>query len=94
MVGRCDLDEIRGIALLEQHPDIAFQRGLVTLDSEMIVRLLLDQISGQRALGQQGIARDVLAGDVTGFKQRDCRANGAGLGPLVSALMLITTGYG
>ncbi len=39
MVGRCDLDEIRGIALLDQQPDIAFQRWLVTLDR--LVRLTL-----------------------------------------------------
>ena len=51
MVARRDLDKIRGIALVEQQPDIAFQRGLITLlasiqrlllDREMIVRLLLD----------------------------------------------------
>ena len=51
MVARRDLDKIRGIALLEQQSDIAFQRGRVTLlasrqrlllDREMIVRLLLD----------------------------------------------------
>ena len=51
MLARRDLDKIRGTALLEQQPDIAFQRGLVTLlasiqrlllDREMIVRLLLD----------------------------------------------------
>jgi hypothetical protein len=80
-----DLDEIRGIALVEQQPDITFQRWLVTLYSEMIVRLLLDQIGGQRALSQQGIARDVLTSDVTGFKQRDSHAD------FVRALVLITT---
>ena len=51
MLARRDRDEISGIALLEQQPDIAFQRGLITLlasiqrlllDREMIVRLLLD----------------------------------------------------
>ena len=51
MVARRDLDKIRGIALVEQQSDIAFQRGLITLlasrqrlllDREMIVRLLLD----------------------------------------------------
>ncbi len=88
MVGRCDLDDISGIALLEQPPDIAFQRGRVTRYREMIVRRLLDEVEGPCAWGQQGIARDVLSRDVTGFKQRDRLAN------LLSALMLITTGYG
>ena len=94
MFARRDLDEIRGIALLEQQPDIAFQRGLVTLDAEMIMRLLLNQVGGQCALGQQGITRDVFTRDVTALKQRDRHADGAGLGPLVGALVLITTGYG
>ena len=88
MLARRDRDEISGIALLEQQPDIAFQRGLVTLDAEMIMRLLRNQVGGQCALGQQGIARDVLACDVTALKQQDRHAD------LVSALMLITTGYG
>ena len=70
------------------------------LDRKMIVRLLRNQVGSQCALGQQGIARDVLACDVTALKQRDRHADGAGLrgglgpGPLVGALVLITTGYG
>ena len=70
MIGKCGLNEVGGLALLEQQRDIVFQRRLVALDGEMIVRLALDQIGCQRALGQQGIARDVLAGDITAFKQR------------------------
>ena len=46
MIGRRDLDEIRGAARLERQRDIALQRRLVALDSEMIVRLLLDHIGG------------------------------------------------
>ena len=66
----------------------------------MIMRLLLNQVGGECALGQQGIARDVFTRDVTALEQRDRHADGAGLrgglgpGPLVSALMLITTDYG
>ena len=46
MIGRRDLDEISVAARLEQQSNIAFQRRLVALDSEMIVRLLLDHIGG------------------------------------------------
>ena len=64
MIRRCDLDEIRGGTRREQQSDIAFQRRLVAFDSEMIVSLVFDQIGGQRALRQQGIARDVLTDNV------------------------------
>ena len=53
----------------------------------MIVRLVIDQMSGDRTLGQQGIARDVLTGDVAGFKQRDRHAD------FVGALLLLTACY-
>jgi hypothetical protein len=65
MLAPRDRDEIRGSALVEQQSDIALQRWLVRLDREMIVRLLFDQISGQRTLGEQGIAGHVLAGEIT-----------------------------
>lgn len=54
--GRRELDEIKGSTLLEQQGNIAFQRGLIAFDGEVIVRLLCDQIGGQHALGQQRIA--------------------------------------
>ncbi len=88
MLARRDRDEISGIALLEQQPDIAFQRGLVALDAEMIMRLLRNQVGGQCALGQQGIADDVLARDVTGFKQWDRHPY------FVGAFEIITARYG
>ena len=47
MIGRRDLDEIRGAARLEQQGDIAFQRRLVALDREMIVRPPLHHIGGK-----------------------------------------------
>jgi hypothetical protein len=53
----------------------------------MIVRLLLDPIGGYRALGQQGIAGDVLACDAAGFKQRNRQAD------FVGAFLLITAFY-
>jgi hypothetical protein len=52
------------------------------------MRLSIDDIACQRALGQQRIARDVLTGDVTAFKQRDRHAD------FVGALFLITARYG
>ena len=58
---------------------------LVAFDREMIVRVAPDDIACQRALGQQRIARDVLAGDVAPFKQGDRLAD------FVGALRLITT---
>ncbi len=54
----------------------------------MIVRLLLDQVGGQRALGQQGIAGDVLSRDVTAFKQWDRHPY------FVGAFEIITARYG
>ena len=87
MIQRHGLDEIRRAAGLEQQGDIAFQRRLVALDREMIVRPLLDHIAGYCALGQQGIAGDVLAFDAAGFKQRNCHAD------FVGALLLIAAFY-
>ena len=87
MIGRRDLHEISVAARLEQQGDIAFQRRLVTLDREMIVRLLLDHIGGDCALGQQGIAGDVLAGDVADCQQRNRHAD------FVGALVLIAACY-
>src|SRR5436309_9590626 len=80
-------DEIRRATGFEQQSDIAFQLRLVALDREMIVRPLLDDIVGYRALGQQGIAGDVLAFDDAGLKQRNRHAD------FVGALLLITAFY-
>lgn len=87
VIGRCDLDEVWFLALLKQQSDITFQRWLVTLYGEMVVRLLLDQIGSQRALGQQSIRRDVLAGQVAGFEQGDRHAD------FVGPLLLVTSCY-
>ncbi len=64
MIRWCDLDGIGGGTRGEQQSDIAFERPLVAFDSKMIVSLGLDQIGGQRALRQQGVARDVRADNV------------------------------
>ena len=88
MIGRRDLDEVCGCTLLEQQSDSVCQRLLVALDREMIVPLLRDHLGGDRTLRQQGVAGDVTAGDVAGFKQRDRHAD------CVGALSLITVCYG
>ena len=88
VIGRGDFDEVSGTARLKQHRNIVVQRGLVALDGEMIVRLPLDQITCQRALGQQGIARDILAGEGTACKQGDRPAD------FVGPFLLLTARYG
>jgi hypothetical protein len=42
------------------------------------LRLLRCRAAWLRALGQQGISRNILSGDVTAFKQRDCHADFVG----------------
>ena len=88
MVGRRDLNEIRDAAPLERQGDIPFQRWLVALGREMIMRLPFNNIAGQLALREQRVTRNVLAGDVTARKQRDHHADFVGL------LLLITAFYG
>ena len=86
MIRRRDLDKIGSAARLEQQGDIAFQRRLVALDREIIVRFPRHYVGGYFVLGQQGVAGDVLAGDVAGFKQRNHHAD------FVRALVLIAAG--
>ena len=50
--------------------------------------LALNNIAGELALREQGIARDVLAGDVTVLQQRNRHAD------LVGLLLLISARYG
>lgn len=88
VIGRCDLDKVGGAALLGQPRDIAMQRRLVALGGEVIRGLSFDDIGCQCALGQQGIARDILAGEVTVFQQGDRHAD------LIGALECLTARYG
>lgn len=57
--------------------------GMISLDREQVMRLVpVDQVRGQLALGQQGIAGDGLAGDrswIELFEQRDDGADFVGL---------------
>ncbi|QKE40411.1 MAG: hypothetical protein HO274_03020 [Ferrovum myxofaciens] len=54
----------------------------------MIMRLLLNDIVCQCALGQQSVARDIDTCEVTGVEQRNRHAD------FVRALLLITALYG
>ena len=64
------------------------RNGVATIGGEMIVRLLGDDIGGQCALRQQGIAGDVPARDVTAFQQGDRHTD------FVGALLLRAVRYG
>ena len=88
VIGRGNLDEVGGAARLEQERDLALQAGLVPLDGEILVRVSFDDVAGECALGQPGIARDVLAGEGTALQQRDRQAD------FVGALLLLTPRYG
>jgi hypothetical protein len=68
VIGRVDVDEVGATVVLEQRRDIALQRRLVTLGGEVIMGLSGDDIACQCPLGQQRVAGDVAAGDVTAFK--------------------------
>ena len=82
-----DLLVIGGAAIFEQQVDVAFQRRLVALNGEVIIRLLLDDIGSYRPLSQKGVAGDVLSGDVAGFQQRDGHAD------FVGAFLFLTAFY-
>ena len=53
-----------GDGLVESEPDIAQQGRLVALDGEQVGRAAIEQIGGQRALGEQGVGGDSAARDV------------------------------
>ncbi len=83
MVWGRDFGMVSRPALCEQQADVFLQLGLVTLDSEMVVRSAPDQIVGQIALGQQRVGGDDAPGDVDGIEHRGGRLD------LVRALNLI-----
>jgi len=72
MIRRVIGDEIGFLSILEIELDILKECGLVAFDREVVMGLtILDQVVGERALGQQGIGRDIFALDLDGIKQRD-----------------------
>ena len=69
------------LQILEGTPWVGF-------DGEMVMRLALDQIVGEPALGEQGVGRHILALNLDGFQQRDGHLD------LVGALDLRAAFYG
>ena len=70
MVGWIVGDEVGRLAVLKIELDVGQQAGLIGFDREMVVRLAFgDEVVGERALSQQGIAADVFAADLDGVEQ-------------------------
>lgn len=82
------LAEIGSAAALEDQADILAQGRLVVFDGEDVVGVVLDQVGGELALGQQGVGGEGLAGDVEGFQQWDDHLD------LVGLIDLLATAYG
>lgn len=84
-----EADEIRFTVALEIQIEVMQQCGLVSFDDEMIMSLaILDQVSGDLALGQQGISGNVFTFDIDWVKERY-----GGL-DLVGAFEFIIAGFG
>jgi hypothetical protein len=89
MIGGVTGDEIWLLPVLKIEHDVGKEPRVVAFDGEMIVRLaFVDEVVGELALGQKGIAADVLALDVEGIEQ------GGGHLDFVGAFDFIGTGYG
>lgn len=73
MIGAIQGAEIRfPVGLLEIEGGLFKQFFLIAFDGEVVVCApILDQISGQFMLGQQGISGDGFSPDVDGIQQRD-----------------------
>lgn len=82
------LAEVRLSALLEGQLEIGQQRWLIAFDGEQVVRLAIDDVASQLALGQQGIGGEGFAGNLQRLEQRDEGADFVGL------LGLVVAGYG
>lgn len=65
---RCRLGELGRTAPFEQLCDVAFERGLIAFDREVVVRLTRDEVLSQRALCQKRIGRDVPARNIAARK--------------------------
>jgi len=64
--------ELRLAALREGQLQIGQQPGLVALDGEQVVGLtFLDEVGGERALGQQRVGSEGFTGEVDGLDERD-----------------------
>jgi hypothetical protein len=49
--------------------------GWFFFDGEDVVGLMIDQVGGQLALGQQGIGGERFSGEIEGFEERDGHAD-------------------
>ena len=72
-------------ATLEDQADIRQQGRLVVFDGEDIVGVVFKDVVGERALGQQGVSGNGLAGDVQRLKHRDDHPDLIGLLDFVAA---------
>ncbi len=79
------LAEVGLAAALEDQADVFAQGRLVVFDGEDVVGVVVDQVFGELALGQQRVGGDSLAGDVEGFQQRDDPPDLVGLLDLIGA---------
>ena len=79
------LAEVGLAAALEDQADVFAQGRLVVFDGEDVVGVVVDQVFGELALGQQRVGGDGLAGDVEGFQQRDDPPDLVGLLDLIGA---------
>lgn len=66
-------------AMLEAELEIGEQSRLIAFDGEHIMRLMLDEVVGELALGQQGIGGEGFPGQLEGLDERDDRADLVGL---------------
>ncbi len=86
VIARRLLDVVRRAPILEIELQILEKSGLVCFDGEMVMGLaLLDQVSGQWALRQQGVGADVLAFTIDPIQQGDGDLDLVGLFGLIPA---------
>jgi hypothetical protein len=79
VVWRGELNEVGLLAILEVQRDVLFEGWLVGFDREVVIGAALDQVSGQLALGQQGVGGDLLVFDVDRVEQRNGGSDFVGL---------------
>jgi len=89
VVGGRIINKVGFHPVFEVQLDVLKKTWLVCFDGEVIMRLALaDQVVGNLALGQQGVAGNFFAFDIDGIQQGDGRLD------LVGTLDLVTAFYG
>ena len=79
VVRRGELDEVGLLAIFEVQGDVLFEGRLISLNREVIIGAAPDQVSGQRALGQQGVGGNLLVFEVDRVEQRNGGSDLVGL---------------